>query len=246
MNNDLDYKNAEVIAKYPVEESLNTLLNCLDARQKDRNLTTFDIRNSMCAVIHSCIMMCKQLDQTITDTKMMVGDIKEVRQDDSEVIWGLEDNRPKVSDVEFLEQTKDWYENQALGLISLIWINCEVTHTSCLLFLSPKSTYGRSAKQKKVMKESMTNDYYKFIVMAQDNMPSELNGLVNTFKEERQGYSYTKTKMVNKFDEIAPVKQFDMLEKAVMTKVIQQNDRENKFDIMLDKQPVIIKEQVNK
>ena len=115
-----------------------------------------------------------------------------------------------------------------------------------MLFLSPKSTYGRSAKQKKVMKESMTNDYYKFIVMAQDNMPSELNGLVNTFKEERQGYSYTKTKMVNKFDEIAPVKQFDMLEKAVMTKVIQQNDRENKFDIMLDKQPVIIKEQVNK
>jgi hypothetical protein len=41
---DLDYKNAKIIELYPVEDSMNTMVRCLDARQKDRNLNTYDIR----------------------------------------------------------------------------------------------------------------------------------------------------------------------------------------------------------
>jgi hypothetical protein len=38
---DLDYKNAKIIELYPVEDSMNTMVRCLDARQKDRNLNLF-------------------------------------------------------------------------------------------------------------------------------------------------------------------------------------------------------------
>ena len=180
---DLDYKNAKIIELYPVEDSMNTMVRCLDARQKDRNLNTYDIRNSKSAEIHACIMMTIQLDRTINDTLNMVDDIKEVREDDTPGIYGLDDNRPKQSDVEELQQQRDWYEQQALGLMSLMWVNFGATHTSCLLYISPQSRYGRSAKQMKIMKQSMTQEYFKFFEMAYDNMPEDLDCYRITFLE---------------------------------------------------------------
>tara|TARA_R110002020_G_scaffold141478_2_gene313174 strand:+ start:433 stop:618 length:186 start_codon:yes stop_codon:yes gene_type:complete len=42
------------------------------------------------------------------------------------------------------------------------------------------------------------------------------------------------------------VKQADMFEKQALTKLVQVQDRENKLNAYLDKQPLVVKEQVNK
>jgi len=246
MTIDLDYKNAEIIAKYPVEESLNTLVHCLDARHKDSSFNTYDVRNSKCAEIHSCIMMIAQFDQIINDTKNMVDDIKLDRSTDKEGIYGYEDKRAKQSDVLELEQSKDWYVNQALGLISLLWVNFGVTHTSCLLYTS--AGWKKSKKQMKIMKQSMTGDYYKYIAMAEEEMPTLLQGLTQTFKDERQLYGYTVNNNLQKFDQMTkpPVKQADMFEKQAVSGLIQVEDKQKKLDAILDKQPVVIKEAVNR
>ena len=242
---DLDYKNATIIEVYPVEDSMNTLVRCLDARQKDGNLNTFDIRNSKSAEIHACIMMTIQLDRTINDTLNMVDDIKEVREDDTEGSYGLDDNRPKQSDVEELQQQRDWYEQQALGLMSLLWVNFGVTHTSCLLYISPQSKYGRSAKQMKIMKQSMTQEYFKFFEMAHDNMPQELDGFRNTFQEERQAYGYHVTGNVEKLANAAkPVEQADLFTKVAYEKMDQARSTLDNIEKELDKGSIVAKEKV--
>ena len=242
---DLDYKNAKIIELYPVEDSMNTMVRCLDARQKDRNLNTYDIRNSKSAEIHACIMMTIQLERTINDTLNMVDDIREVREDDTPGAYGLDDNRPKQSDVEELRHQQDWYEQQALGLMSLMWVNFGATHTSCLLYISPQSRYGRSAKQMKIMKQSMTQEYFKFFEMAHDNMPQELDGYRNTFREERQAYGYHVTGNVEKLaNAVKPVEQADLFTKVAYEKMDQARSTLDKIEKELDKGSIVAKEKV--
>ena len=224
---------------------MNTMVRCLDARQKDRNLNTYDIRNSKSAEIHACIMMTIQLDRSINDTLNMVDDIKEVREDDTPGIYGLDDNRPKQSDVEELRHQQDWYEQQALGLMSLMWVNFGATHTSCLLYISPQSRYGRSAKQMKIMKQSMTQEYFKFFEMAYDNMPEELDGYRNTFREERQAYGYHVTCNVEKLaNAVKPVEQADLFTKVAYEKMDQARSTLDKIEKELDKGSIVAKEKV--
>ena len=189
--------------------------------------------------------MTIQLDRSINDTLNMVDDIKEVREDDTPGIYGLDDNRPKQSDVEELQQQRDWYEQQALGLMSLMWVNFGATHTSCLLYISPQSRYGRSAKQMKIMKQSMTQEYFKFFEMAYDNMPEELDGYRNTFREERQAYGYHVTGNVEKLaNAVKPVEQADLFTKVAYEKMDQARSTLDKIEKELDKGSIVAKEKV--
>ena len=75
-----------------------------------------------------------------------------------------------------------------------------------------------------------------------------LQGLTQTFKDERQLYGYTVNNNLQKFDQMTkpPVKQADMFEKQAVSGLIQVQDKQKKLDAILDKQPVVIKEAVNR
>ena len=95
------------------------------------------------------------------------------------------------------------------------------------------------------MKQSMTQEYFKFFEMAHDNMPQELDGYRNTFQEERQAYGYHVTGNVEKLaNAVKPVEQADLFAKVAYEKMDQARSTLDNIEKELDKGPIVAKEKV--
>ena len=240
MTLDIDYLNNKISEQYPVIETMHSILHSSEVRINiDRNLKTFDVRNSICARIHADICMYNSLSETLASIDDQLRDLKDKGEHDSEPVWGTEDRGPKVSDKATILEAMTWYEDHAIGCMLLIWVNYEMTHTSALLYTS--QGWKMSAKQMKIMKQSMTNWYNEFVQNTNNK------DLISTFTAERQQYGYRLSGNVAKLASATkPPVQADLLTKLAMTQLVQVNDKQKKFDALLNKQPLVIKEQVNK
>ena len=101
MNIDIDYKNSQIIETFPVEESMLSMVYALDTRQMDGNTNTFDIRSSVCAEVHSLIMLSIEQDKLYNDTKNCVDIINEKRERSGVQIDEV-DNRPSTVELKTL------------------------------------------------------------------------------------------------------------------------------------------------
>tara|TARA_B100000214_G_scaffold362612_1_gene327237 strand:- start:6164 stop:6907 length:744 start_codon:yes stop_codon:yes gene_type:complete len=245
MNIDIDYKNSQIIETFPVEESMLSLVYTLDTRQMDNNINTFDIRSSVCAEVHSLIMLSIAQDKTYDDYKNCSDIIDEKRERDGVQIDEV-DNRPSSVDLKTLNTLKNYHEERFTGLIHLLWVNFGCTHLSPLMYLSPKNRYGYGAKQKSIMAQAIKDSYRNKIKVATEALPSLTKGLWQQYEKEIQGHYATIRTGVDKLSQAtAPApKQYSMFEKQAYQKLDQANTTINNVKKVLDKGPVVIKEKV--
>jgi len=121
----------------------------------------------------------------------------------------------------------------------MFWLRYKKTHLECLLY---SKTGKLGYKQTQIAKIASTGWYSELVNLTEEKE------LVSEFSSQRQQLSYKLNGLINKLKTATqpPVKQADMFEKQAVSGLIQVQDKQKKLDAILDKQPVVIKEAVNR
>ena len=166
-------------------------------------------------------------------------DLRSAGAHDKEGIYGFDDPKEiMVHKREEIVSNQTFFLDQVLGNLKMFWVRYGKTHLECLLYTkSGKLGY----KQTQIAKIASTGWYSELVNL------TEVKELVSIFSQERQQLSYKLNGLVDKLKTatIPATKQYDMLEKQTINKLIQVQDREKRLVKILDQQPLAVKEQVN-
>ena len=159
---------------------------------------------------------------------------------DKEGIYGFDNpNELMVHKREEIVSNQEFFLDQVLGNLKMFWLRYSKTHLECLLY-SKSGKLGY--KQTQIAKIASTGWYSALVNL------TEVKELVSEFSSQRQQLSYKLNGLIDKLKTATqpPVKQYELMDKLAVSKLVQVEDKQKKLDAILEKQPVVIKEAVNR
>ena len=242
MNNKIDYEleASHILEQHAVEESSEAMARSVDTnRSISWKHNTYELRNAYASVIHSLMREYNAQTELLSAIDDDLVDLRSAGAHDKEGIYGFDDPKEiMVHKREEIVSNQTFFLDQVLGNLKMFWVRYGKTHLECLLYTkSGKLGY----KQTQIAKIASTGWYSELVNL------TEVKELVSIFSQERQQLSYKLNGLVDKLKTatIPATKQYDMLEKQTINKLIQVQDREKRLVKILDQQPLAVKEQVN-
>jgi len=242
MNKKIDYEleASHILEEHAVEESSESMVRSVDTNKSITwNHNTYELRNAYAAVIHAEMREYQAQTELLSAIDDNLVDARAEGSHDQEGIYGFDNpNEIMVHKKEQVQYNQEFFLDQVLGKLKMFWLRYGCSHVSCLLYTkSGKLGY----KQTQIAKIASTG-WYNELIRLTDNKE-----LINVYDSERQQLSYKLNGLVAKLKTatVPEVKQYDMLEKQTINKLIQVQDREKRLVKILDQQPLAVKEQVN-
>ena len=243
MNGKIDYEleASHILEEHNIEEASESMVRSVDT---NKGITykhnTYELRNAHAALLHAEIREYHAQTELLTAIDNDLVDARMEGSHDQEGIYGFDNpNEIMVHKKDYIIKSQEFFLDSAVGKLKMFWLRYGCTHTSCLLYTkSGKLGY----KQSQVAKIASTG-WYNEVIRLTDNKE-----LINVYDSERQQLSYRINGNIAalKSATTPAVKQGNLFEKQALTKLVQVQERENKLNAFLDKQPLVVKEQVNK
>ena len=242
MNGKIDYEleASHILEEHNIEEASESMVRSVDT---NKGITwshnTYELRNAHAALLHAEIREYHAQTELLSAIDNDLVDVRDEGSHDKEGIYGFDNpNEIMVHKKDYIILSQEFFLDSALGKLKMFWLRYGCTHTSCLLY-TKSGKLGR--KQTQIAKIASTG-WYNEIIRLTDNKE-----LINVYDSERQQLSYKINGNIAllKTATVPAVKQYDMLEKQTINKLIQVQDREKRLVKILDQQPLAVKEQVN-
>jgi len=243
MQNKIDYEleASHILEEHTVEESSEAMARSVDTnRSISWKHNTYELRNAYAALIHSFMREYNAQTELLSAIDDDLVDARAAGSHDKEGIYGFDDpNELMVHKREEIVSNQEFFLDQVLGNLKMFWLRYKKTHLECLLY---SKTGKLGYKQTQIAKIASTGWYSELVNLTEEKE------LVSEFSSQRQQLSYKLNGLIDKLKTATQphVKQADMFEKQAVSGLIQVQDKQKKLDAILDKQPVVIKEAVNK
>ena len=242
MNKKIDYEleASHILEEHNIEEASESMVRSVDTNKCiTYKHNTFELRNAHAALLHAEIREYHAQTELLSAIDNDLVDVRDEGSHDKEGVYGFDNpNEIMVHKKDYIILSQEFFLDSALGKLKMFWLRYGCTHTSCLLY-TKTGKLGR--KQTQIAKIASTG-WYNEIIRLTDNKE-----LINVYDSERQQLSYKINGNIAllKTATVPAVKQYDMLEKQTINKLIQVQDREKRLVKILDQQPLAVKEQVN-
>jgi len=243
MQNKIDYEleASHILEEHTVEESSEAMARSVDTnRSISWKHNTYELRNAYAALIHSFMREYNAQTELLSAIDDDLVDARAAGSHDKEGIYGFDNpNELMVHKREEIVSNQEFFLDQVLGNLKMFWLRYGKTHLECLLY-SKSGKLGY--KQTQIAKIASTGWYSALVNLTEEKE------LVSEFSSQRQQLSYKLNGLIDKLKTATqpPVKQYELMDKLAVSKLVQVEDKQKKLDAILEKQPVVIKEAVNR